>query len=35
VFEVPSLIAEGGAAETASATTAARMVRTRIIVEPA
>jgi hypothetical protein len=34
VFDVPSVTAEAGAAETASATTAARMVRTRIMVEP-
>jgi hypothetical protein len=34
VFDVPSLTAEAGAAETASATTAARMVTTRIMVEP-
>jgi hypothetical protein len=34
VFDLPSLTAEAGAAETASATTAARIVRTRIMVEP-
>jgi len=34
VFDVPSLTAEAGAAETASATTATRMARTRMMVEP-
>jgi hypothetical protein len=33
VLDVPSLTADAGVAETASATTAARVVRTRIMVD--